>query len=1002
MRATRRARRLTLLDGRWLLSLPLVLASLALLALLGTTQQDSTDRAARTVPLRVVHDPQGQLDVVSAQRRASETAAQERISNKRLYGPFWIQVDLPLPSRGLESPRVLLLGDRHIVSADIYVLSLRGDVISHGQARREPGVEAGGGAIERTSTGFVIRLDETAEPAMRVVAKVTTLGAAMFAASVDDAHRAQVAGRLAERAAGLLAGAFCMLALFAAVVAWLSRLRLFALFVPWLVCAFLMAAITLGHDYTLIGGWPSDWLETRGKQLIISSYVLASLALFWALFRKPLSLVGWAKPVRLMQRGAIAMCALGLLLPPFWYLPLYHGFAAMVLVAMIAAQYRLLQHRRTPQMLWYAGAWLAQGVTGAAELAYTLGIITPIPGLSVETGAVVGAVLTGAALADTLGHERRRRRVAQLRAEESARHYRRIYDAAPGGMLRLSEAGVVLHINRLACDWLGVDATAVGQPAAHLFGAASATALLAAVRADGRASLELDRPAKLDAAVGAEAVGPEALHRTLALQATLEGREIEVVLADVSGRAELAATLGRMAVRDALTGLFNRHGLEAGFEALAERVAQDQPACVMHLDLDRFKLVNDVFGHATGDALLKAVAARLQAAAPADATLARLGGDEFLLLLPGVDGGSARTLAARLLAALSDTPHDVGRTALAVSACAGVVQVTPAMSAKDVLACADRACRDAKRRGRGLLAVYSTDDGSLAAYQEDTRLADSLRSRAILSQLELHAQPIVALDRAGRGGLEVLLRVRGADGGAAAPGRLISVAERAGEMPTIDRFVLSSTLRYLAENPGHAGQLEFMAVNLSGASLNDERFIADACAMLGDDRDAAGRICLEITESVALQDLQATRRFVDTMRSLGVRIALDDFGAGYTSFSYLADLQAQFVKIDGGFVRDMLAKPSRGAIMETLVELTHRLGMQAIAEWIEDAPTLEALQALRCDYGQGYFFAGAAPLAEWAARPLPRVLTAASRRSAAPSRVLALPTRGRDSTGMTG
>ena len=199
--------------------------------------------------------------------------------------------------------------------------------------------------------------------------------------------------------------------------------------------------------------------------------------------------------------------------------------------------------------------------------------------------------------------------------------------------------------------------------------------------------------------------------------------------------------------------------------------------------------------------------------------------------------------------------------------------------------------------------------------------------------------------------------------------RLITAAENSGRMGMIDRWVLRQTLAWMREHEGRLQRTRFICINLSGASLNDECFVQDAVQLLQRYADVAPRLCLEITESVALQDLDNTRRFIAQVHSLGAKVALDDFGAGYTSFSYLKELRGDLLKIDGGFIVHMNQHPANVAIVEAIVGLARNLGMKTVAEWAEDGATVQTLAEIGVDYVQGFAIAGAqAPARMLAAR----------------------------------
>src|SRR5690606_18045959 len=217
------------------------------------------------------------------------------------------------------------------------------------------------------------------------------------------------------------------------------------------------------------------------------------------------------------------------------------------------------------------------------------------------------------------------------------------------------------------------------------------------------------------------------------------------------------------------------------------------------------------------------------------------------------------------------------------------------------------------------------------------------------------AAPLASLN------FEVLLRVKDSAGMLIPAGKIVSAAEESGTITIIDKWVFSATLEWLEKHEKRLSKTQFGSINLSGVSLNDNKFVEAFFANLGRYKHLTKRLCVEITEGVALQNLDRTRQFMGRLQAMGVRIALDDFGAGYTSFSYLKELRADVIKIDGTLIRDMLANKTSIAIVRTIIELARNLGMESIAEWVEDAPTLEALRRMGVDHVQGYVVSKARP-----------------------------------------
>ena len=260
-------------------------------------------------------------------------------------------------------------------------------------------------------------------------------------------------------------------------------------------------------------------------------------------------------------------------------------------------------------------------------------------------------------------------------------------------------------------------------------------------------------------------------------------------------------------------------------------------------------------------------------------------------------------------------------------------------------------------RGDGLV-VFERNATAFDQHEAELRLVEQLSNSNATDGLFLMMQPIMSLTTPHDSlNFEVLLRMLDQDGKLIPTDRLISAGESSGRMSVIDRWVLSTTLAWMNTHYAELKNTRFVCMNLSGASLNDEKFLQDVYAMLELNIHIVQHLCLEITESVALHDLNNTRRFVDKVRSYGAKVALDDFGAGYTSFSYLKELTADLLKIDGSFIVDMNRHPANVAIVEAIVSLARNLGMKTIAEWAEDTATVQTLTEIGVDYVQGYVVA---------------------------------------------
>jgi diguanylate cyclase (GGDEF)-like protein/PAS domain S-box-containing protein len=437
-----------------------------------------------------------------------------------------------------------------------------------------------------------------------------------------------------------------------------------------------------------------------------------------------------------------------------------------------------------------------------------------------------------------------------------------------------------------------------------------------------------------------------------------------VVLRDVSESRALRERLTHQASHDPLTGLLNRRELDARLaRAVAGAREQGAAHAFLYVDLDQFKVLNDSCGHAAGDALLAELGGALGATVPAGASVARLGGDEFGVLLEDHELARAVEVAERIRAAIAALRFVWRGQGFRLGASVGVVAVGGA-SAAEVLAAADTACYAAKDAGRDRVHVARRDDQELKRRGRELGWARELSAALDADRFELHRQEVRALREAPAGAApgrhyELLLRLRDADGRLVPPEAFLRAAERYGVMPRLERWVVRHTFGWLAAHPDEQGTY---ALNLSGPAVADPRFQGFVRAELAASGVAPTRVCFEVTESVAIADLDAAVRFLKGLRTAGCRTALDDFGTGLASFAYLRRLPLDFVKVDGSFVRNAVADPVDREVVQAVQAVAGRLGVRSIAECVEDQATLDLMRALGVDLAQGWAVGRPEPL----------------------------------------
>ena len=441
----------------------------------------------------------------------------------------------------------------------------------------------------------------------------------------------------------------------------------------------------------------------------------------------------------------------------------------------------------------------------------------------------------------------------------------------------------------------------------------------------------------------------------------------------------LADRLAYEASHDPLTGALNRREFERRIAvALAASSTSAWPEYALCLvDLDRFKIINDTCGHAAGDGVLRQLTVLLRGLLTEADSLARLGGDEFGVLLGGCppDGAAARAEAMRRAVANHRFSWE-GHT-FTLGASIGVAAITAFTGGvEELVQAADAACYVAKGKGRNRTHIYEPDDAELARQQSDSAWAGRLLSAIREDRLELYYQPIVAVEDAHRSGPfgELLLRLRDEGGAIVMPGAFLPAAERYDLLSAIDRWVVATSFAALAGRYDGSGcpPTDIFTINLSGVSAGDETFLAFVRAKLAEHAVPTQVICFELTETVAITNLGVAVRFIDELRALGCRFALDDFGSGLSSFAYLKNLPVDFLKVDGNFVRGITHDAIDRAMVQAINNIGQEMGLRTIAEHVETDGNLRGLRELGIDFAQGYAIARPEPFMGWlAAHPAP-------------------------------
>ncbi|MCS6787067.1 MAG: EAL domain-containing protein [Thiobacillaceae bacterium] len=429
---------------------------------------------------------------------------------------------------------------------------------------------------------------------------------------------------------------------------------------------------------------------------------------------------------------------------------------------------------------------------------------------------------------------------------------------------------------------------------------------------------------------------------------------------------EATARLRWQASHDPLTGLANRYEFSNQLEvALNSAIETGRRHTLVFMDLDQFKVINDTSGHMVGDELLRQLSAQLRRHLRSTDILARLGGDEFgvLYLDCGIEAGLR--LAEGLRQVVEGFRFRHGERIYAVGVSMGLVEINAdSRSAAELLSAADAACYAAKEGGRNRIHLYHEEDKELLRRRGEMEWAGRITQALDSGHLRLFCQyllPLRAADDTRH--YELLLRMVDGDTGTILPMAFLPAAERYKLSTLLDGWVLDQVIEHCAPLLEQCPQLVF-SINISGASLGDRNFQDQLRARLAAHTHIARNLCLEITETAAIANLDSAIELIAELRKLGCRFALDDFGSGLSSFAYLRSLPVDYLKIDGAFVRDMARDPVDAAMVEAIHKVAALMGVRTVAEYVEDEATLQMLRDLGVDYAQGYHIHDPQPLSD--------------------------------------
>lgn len=444
---------------------------------------------------------------------------------------------------------------------------------------------------------------------------------------------------------------------------------------------------------------------------------------------------------------------------------------------------------------------------------------------------------------------------------------------------------------------------------------------------------------------------------------------IDGVLRDVSREKLAQEKLAYQAKHDSLTGLINRREFEKRVNVILNELNTIREPSLSHvmcfLDLDQFKVINDTFGHAAGDQLLSSLGELIQSSTRDVDTVSRLGGDEFGLILYKCSLSQAHRIANQLLELIINHQFYWQNNVFKIGASIGLVQITQdSTDFTELFRQADTACYVAKDNGRNRIHTYFPDDLEIAEKQTQMRWVNKINQALQEERFCLFAQEIFPLTIDKKCHVELLIRMIDEDGKIIAPAMFLPAAERYDLIEKIDMWVIQSACTFMSNHESLCEYVSLFSINISGPTLSNRENFEKIVGIFNATNVPPSRVCFEITETVAVSNLNTAIKFMEKLKKLGFKFALDDFGSGVSSFGYLKSLPVDYLKIDGIFVKDILDDPIDHTMVRSFNEIAHIMGMKTIAEFVENQEIKNQLIDLNIDFVQGYGLGKPMPLSE--------------------------------------
>ena len=775
---------------------------------------------------------------------------------------------------------------------------------------------------------------------------------------------------------GLLAGSLMIFIIFNLLAFAILKERMYAFFAGFLVSYLLLVSILNGSAFAHI--WPQSPAINQSSVFISSGLVLLFISLF-SRVANPAARRSFTNNLQLLSIFvSVSVIFLPLLVPLSYHL-IWMVIAAIVVLTIGSGCAYWQLYKGQQQALIYALIWTLFLIIGNL-LALSRYDIVSTGSLTYDQASIAiiaTAIILSFSLVSRISFERSAKEQAKTQAAETLQQYFDIYQNAVEGLFTLSTKGELISANPQLVESLGYNTFAQlrnnlrkNGPTAIIGDLTHANQILQQVLDQGIVQSVEVQGIKQDGSHIWGLMTIRATHDSKSDQQFIHGAVV-----DITEKHQAYQKLAYLATHDPLTGVLNRNEFEKTlFKALTELKQGGQTATMMYIDLERFKHINDTSGHIAGDALLRQISDELKAVLNDQGHLARLGGDEFAILLPGINGNEAFVIAYRLVETVKEFRFLWEERIYTVGISIGMKELNADDSSlTQIFTCADNACYIAKEKGRNRIHIYSEEDAEPQSHQSQNHWINVI-NRALENDLfVLYQQNIQPLNQQNALSTdkdqpayhyELLLRMRDDQNNIIPPESFIPPAERYNLMTAIDRWVIRSYFRWLAQNPNHMKSVALCNINLSGTSIADPHFKEIVLELFVEFLIPHDKICFEISESIAIINLNATLDFIKMFKKFGCKFCLDNFGTGFSSYGYLKNIPVDYVKIEGNFVKDILVDPIDSAMVNSINEVAQAIGMKTVAEFVESENIYKQVQTMGIDYAQGFGLHRPAPLAQ--------------------------------------